>query len=159
MREILLGFLIHQGLGPRRLYTFQDRILHRKIGDFTDSYLSCIFGSGTKAGVIEINGQYPAAPIQVTEGALVHVKVNNNLFGAVAPTLHWHGFKMSNGYYWYVMPGRKSERSCAKVDASTSMIWSVRKNHIIKWTVQNSLPQTVYLWFFGPPSRAFKGTL
>ena len=55
--------------------------------------------------MIEINGQYPAAPIQVTEGALVHVKVNNNLFGAVAPTIHWHGFKMSDGYYWYVILG------------------------------------------------------
>ena len=80
-----------------------------------DSHLSCIFGSGTKAGVIEINGQYPAAPIQVTEGALVHVKVNNNLFGAVAPTLHWHGFKMSNGYYWYVMPGAKVDGHAPKL--------------------------------------------
>ena len=80
-----------------------------------DFHLSCIFGSGTKAGVIEINGQYPAAPIQVTEGALVHVKVNNNLFGAVAPTLHWHGFKMSKGYYWYVMPGAKVDGHSSKL--------------------------------------------
>ena len=33
----------------------------------------------------------------------MHVKVNNNLFGAVAPTIHWHGFKMSEGYYWLVI--------------------------------------------------------
>ena len=26
------------------------------------------------------------------------------------------------------------------------MIWSVRKNHIVKWTVQNSLSQTVNFW-------------
>ena len=42
-------------------------------------------------------------------------KVNNNLFGAVAPTLHWHGFKMSNGYYWYVMPRAKMNGHAPKL--------------------------------------------
>ena len=71
----------------------------------------------------------------MTEGALVHVKVNNNLFGAVAPTLHWHGFKMSNGYYWYVIPGAKvGGPFLVKVDGLTVEKWSVRKNDIVEWT-------------------------
>ena len=111
-----------------------------------DSNLSCIFGSGSKAGVIEINGQYPAAPIQVTEGALVHVKVNNNLFGAVAPTLHWHGFKMSNGYYWYVMLGAKMDgpmlvQNGAKVDGHFDIL-----------TFADCSPSV-----FGPSSRTHLG--
>jgi len=92
---------------------------------------SCIFGSGTKAGVIEINGQYPAAPIQVTEGALVHVKVNNNLFGAVAPTLHWHGFKMSNGYYWY--DGVVGVTQCG-IESKSSFTYSFIASEVgIRW--------------------------
>ena len=62
---------------------------------------NCIFGSGSKAGVIETNGYFPAGPMEVWEGTLVHIKIINNLRGAVAPTLHWHGFRMSDGYYWY----------------------------------------------------------
>ena len=62
---------------------------------------NCIFGSGSKAGVIETNGYFPAGPMKVWEGALVHIKIINNLLGAVAPTVHWHGFRMSEGYYWY----------------------------------------------------------
>ena len=62
---------------------------------------NCIFGSGSKAGVIETNGYFPARPMEVWEGALVHIKIINNLRGAVAPTIHWHGFRMSDGYYWY----------------------------------------------------------
>ena len=62
---------------------------------------NCIFGSGSKAGVIATNGKYPDGPMVVTEGALVHIKIINNLLGAVAPTIHWHGFTMSDGYYWY----------------------------------------------------------
>ena len=62
---------------------------------------NCIFGSGSKAGVIETNGYFPAGPMQVTEGTLVHIRIINNLLGAVSPTLHWHGFRLSEGYYWY----------------------------------------------------------
>ena len=62
---------------------------------------NCIFGSGSKHGVIATNGYYPARPMEVTEGTLVHIKIINNLRGAVAPTIHWHGFRMSEGYYWY----------------------------------------------------------
>ena len=62
---------------------------------------NCIFGSGSKAGVIETNGYFPAGPMKVFEGTLVHIRIINNLLGAVAPTLHWHGFRMSEGYYWY----------------------------------------------------------
>ena len=62
---------------------------------------NCTFGSGSKAGVITTNGYYPTGPMEVTEGTLVHIKIINNLLGAVAPTLHWHGFRMSDGYYWY----------------------------------------------------------
>ena len=50
---------------------------------------------------MEINDHYPAPPMHVMEGALVHIKVINNILGGVAPTIHFHGFKMSHGYYWY----------------------------------------------------------
>merc|ERR1719221_1340547 len=60
----------------------------------------CIFGNGGKYGVVAINGAYPAKPIEVTEGALVHIKIKNELMGGVSPTIHWHGFKMDQGYFW-----------------------------------------------------------
>ena len=62
---------------------------------------NCIYGSGSKAGVIATNGRYPAGPMEVFEGTLVHIRIINNLLGAVSPTLHWHGFRLSEGYYWY----------------------------------------------------------
>ena len=68
---------------------------------YIDPFSRCIFGKGGKAGVVEINDHYPAPPMHVMEGALVHVKVINNILGGVAPTIHFHGFKMSQGYYWY----------------------------------------------------------
>ena len=35
--------------------------------------------------------------MHVMEGSLVHIKVINNILGGVAPTIHFHGFKMSQG--------------------------------------------------------------
>ena len=61
----------------------------------------CIFGSGGKSSVVTINGNYPGETIEVVEGALVHVKVINKLYGGVSPVIHFHGFKFDNGYYWY----------------------------------------------------------
>ena len=61
---------------------------------------NCIFGSGDKTAVVTINGQFPPKPIEVMEGALVHVKVSNNLFGGVSPVIHFHGFKFGSGYFW-----------------------------------------------------------
>ena len=55
---------------------------------------NCVFGNGEKTGMITINDQAPPAPLEVIEGALVHVKVNNNLSGGIATSLHFHGFKM-----------------------------------------------------------------
>ena len=55
---------------------------------------NCVFGNGEKTGMITINDQAPPAPLEVIEGALVHVKVNNNLGGGIATSLHFHGFKM-----------------------------------------------------------------
>ena len=80
------------------------RFLHLKtVHDrlYIDPFWRCIFGKGGKAGVVEINDHYPAPPMHVMEGALVHIKVINNILGGVAPTIHFHGFKMSQGYYWY----------------------------------------------------------
>ena len=29
------------------------------------------------------------------------IKVINKLSGSISPTIHWHGFLMRNGAYWY----------------------------------------------------------
>ena len=61
----------------------------------------CVLGDGIKRQVITINDEYPGPNLEVRENALVHVKVINNLFGGVSPTIHWHGIKMKGGYMWY----------------------------------------------------------
>lgn len=61
----------------------------------------CVFGHGGKTGIITINGESPGAPLEVYEDTLVHVTVVNRLMGGVAPTVHFHGFKFGQGYYWY----------------------------------------------------------
>ena len=48
-----------------------------------------------------MNGHSPAEVLEVYEGALVHVKVVNRLMGGVSPTIHFHGLKMDQGYFWY----------------------------------------------------------
>ena len=80
---------IHCQWGPKTL------IIPVKI--FYRFLMRCIFGKGGKSGVVEINDHYPAPPMHVMEGSLVHVKVINNILGGVAPTIHFHGFKMSQG--------------------------------------------------------------
>ena len=55
---------------------------------------NCVFGNGEKTGMITINDQAPPAPLEVIEGALVHVRVNNYLGGGISTSLHFHGFKM-----------------------------------------------------------------
>ena len=61
----------------------------------------CIFGNNKKTGIITVNGHSPAEVLEVYEGALVHVKVVNRLMGGVSPTIHFHGLKMDQGYFWY----------------------------------------------------------
>lgn len=87
--------------GDRKPFLTENTYYETNMSQLFSNTENCIFGSGSKAGVIEINGYYPARPMEVTEGALVHIKIINNLLGSVAPTLHWHGFRMSDGYYWY----------------------------------------------------------
>ena len=55
---------------------------------------NCVFGNGEKTGMITINNQAPPKPLEVIEGALVHVRVNNYLGGGISTSLHFHGFKM-----------------------------------------------------------------
>ena len=61
----------------------------------------CVFGHGGKTGIITINSESPGAPLEVYEDTLVHVTVVNRLMGGVAPTVHFHGFRFDQGYYWY----------------------------------------------------------
>ena len=61
----------------------------------------CVFGHGGKTGIITINGVSPGAPMEVYHNALVHVKVVNRLMGGVSPTVHFHGFRFGEGYYWF----------------------------------------------------------
>jgi len=67
---------------------------------FKFNQTDCIFGNGNKTAVVTINDQFPAEPLEVTEGALVYVKVKNNLFGGVSPVIHFHGFKFDQGHFW-----------------------------------------------------------
>ena len=51
--------------------------------------------------MVVINDKFPYEPLEVNEGALVHVKVTNNLLGGVSPVVHFHGFKFDHGHFWY----------------------------------------------------------
>ena len=55
----------------------------------------CIYGDGYKTSIITINDQSPGPLLEVNEGALVHVTVDNDLMGGSAATLHFHGFTVS----------------------------------------------------------------
>ena len=87
--------------GDRKPFLTENTYYQTNTSQIFENTENCTFGSGSKAGVIVTNGYYPAGPMEVTEGALVHITIINNLLGAVSPTLHWHGFRMSDGYYWY----------------------------------------------------------
>ena len=60
-----------------------------------------VLADGSKQTIITINKQYPGPTLEVPFGAEVTVKVINKLSGSISPTIHWHGFLMRNGAYWY----------------------------------------------------------
>ena len=120
-----LDFLTHPGQGFKE-NGFSE--LHQRS---IDPCSRCIFGKGGKAGVVEINDHYPAPPMHVMEGSLVHVKVINNILGGVAPTIHFHGFKMGQGYYWY--DGVVGLTQCG-IDPNQSFTYSFIASEVgIRW--------------------------
>ena len=61
---------------------------------------NCIFGDGVRTSIISINDQFPGPTLEVRQGAKIHITVINHLKSTSA-TIHWHGFEMRHGYYWY----------------------------------------------------------
>jgi len=61
---------------------------------------NCIFGDGVRTSIIAINDQFPGPTIEVRQGAKIHFTVINKLRSTSA-TIHWHGFEMRHGFYWY----------------------------------------------------------
>jgi len=68
--------------------------------NLTFSPEDCIFGDGVKTSVISINDQFPGPAIEVRQGATVHITVRNMMYSTSA-TVHWHGFELRGGYFWY----------------------------------------------------------
>ena len=69
--------------------------------DLSFNESNCLYSDGYKHAVITINDQSPGPVLEVTQGALVHVTIINDMMGGAAATIHFHGFKFAKNYYWY----------------------------------------------------------
>ena len=69
--------------------------------DHTFDESRCVYGDGSRTGIVTINDQHPGPVLEVNKDALVHVTVVNELLGGTAAYIHFHGFKFGGGYMWY----------------------------------------------------------
>ena len=79
-------------------FVLKMRVYFIQISNIILDESTCILGNGIKQQVIAINDEYPGPNIEVLAGSLLHVKVINNLYGGVSPSIHWHGIQMKNGF-------------------------------------------------------------